>query len=157
MDKHTNEPWIALPPNAGSHFDSNWHVTDSNDTFVAHVLGFNHQTDDQCAANARRIAACVNACAGIRTEDLERYYNAGGGIDEAMEEASLRGHVSAVKERDRFAALNAELLSELEKAHVIIRNALKCMSPPQKSKWGDINERDYVDAKASPAPTSARR
>jgi len=55
--------------------------------------------------HARRIVACVNACAGISTEDLERHYNAGGGIDEAMEEASLQDHVIAVQQRGELLAL----------------------------------------------------
>lgn len=30
------------------------------------------ETDVRCRANARRIVACVNFCAGVSTEDLER-------------------------------------------------------------------------------------
>ena len=51
-------------------------------------------------ANARRIVACVNACEGIDTEQLERHYNAGGGIDSAMEESALRDQVAVCKQRD---------------------------------------------------------
>ena len=31
-----------------------------------------HRSDAQCQANARRIAACWNACEGLSTESLER-------------------------------------------------------------------------------------
>lgn len=40
---------------------------------------------------------------------------------------------------------HTELLHELERAHVIIRNALQIMSTSQKMVWADRNERDHVD------------
>jgi hypothetical protein len=40
--------------------------------------------------------------------------------------------------------MNKELLSELQKAHQIIRNALGLMTPMQKAEWAKINERDGV-------------
>lgn len=63
--KHTQDTLIVLPPSAG--VDANWHVTDKGDTFVAHVFGFGHAVDAQSEANARRIAACWNACEGLDT------------------------------------------------------------------------------------------
>lgn len=36
------------------------------------------------AADARRMAACWNACRAVPTDDLERYYNIDRGIDAAM-------------------------------------------------------------------------
>ena len=57
-------------------------------------------------ANARRLAACWNACDGIPTETLERYYGDQGGIDAALEEASLRDHAKAVQERDDLKSLH---------------------------------------------------
>ncbi len=62
-------------------------------------------------ADARRIVACWNACKGISTEDLERYYNTGGGIDEALQEASLRSHVLAVQQRDELLEALKEVLA----------------------------------------------
>jgi hypothetical protein len=53
--KHTSAPWIVLKPSTG--VDNNWHVTDANDTFVAHVYGFGHAVDEQSRINARLIAA----------------------------------------------------------------------------------------------------
>lgn len=61
--------------------------------------------------DARRLVACVNACAGIPTEDLERYYNAGSGLDEAMEEASLRDQVCVVRQRNELLQALSELTS----------------------------------------------
>ena len=49
-----------------------------------------------------RMAACWNACDGIKTKDLERYYSVGDGIDKAIEEAGLSDHVNAIKQRDEL-------------------------------------------------------
>lgn len=102
MSKHSNEPWafsLTSPAfDAITDADGNWlleYTTDDD--------GIHFKPEDM-----RRIAACVNACSGIATEDLERYYNAGGGIDEAMEEAGLRSHMAVIAERDELlAALRA--------------------------------------------------
>ncbi len=39
----------------------------------------------------------------------------------------------------------AELLRELQAAHLIIRNALNLMSTSQKMVWGERNARDMVN------------
>lgn len=57
----------VLPPSVG--LDSNWHVRDDADTCVAHCFGFNHSVSDG-EVLARRIAACLNFCDGIDTDDL---------------------------------------------------------------------------------------
>lgn len=59
----------AHPPSDG--IDANWHVTDEGDTCVAHCFGFAHgiQAGEPLA---RRVAAALNACRGIPTEDLEK-------------------------------------------------------------------------------------
>jgi hypothetical protein len=64
-------------------------------------------------ADARRLAACWNACDGISTEDLEQYYGHQGGVDAALHEASLRDQVNAVAQRD-------ELLAALLKAEAAL-------------------------------------
>lgn len=66
--QHTQDTLIVLPPSVG--VDANWHVTDKGDTFVAHVFGFGHAVDKQSEINARRIAACWNACEGITDDEL---------------------------------------------------------------------------------------
>ena len=38
-----------------------------------------------------------------------------------------------------------DLLTELQAAHKIIRNALACMSTAQKARWGKLNADDCVD------------
>ncbi|MBS0229360.1 MAG: hypothetical protein JSS23_11765 [Proteobacteria bacterium] len=72
--KHTLGPWRMLPPSIG--VDANWHVTDSGDTFVAHVFGFNHSVDEKSKANARMIAAspALNVGAIAMLEAIESAY-----------------------------------------------------------------------------------
>lgn len=43
------------------------------------------------------------------------------------------------------ANAQAELVRELQAAHLIIRNALSLMSTSQKMVWGERNARDLVD------------
>ena len=77
MSKHTPEPWKI------SHDDSTeeWSiVTNQHGSIIANV---NEETGPELVGyapvvrkmpgieNARRIVACVNACAGVRTEALE--------------------------------------------------------------------------------------
>jgi hypothetical protein len=82
---------------------------------VARATQFGHSVDT-IIANARRLAACWNACDGISTDDLEQYYGCQGGIDAALEEASLQDHLSAVVQRN-------ELLEALELAHLLLSGA----------------------------------
>ena len=59
---------------------------------------------EQEGANARRLVACWNACDGIPTEVLEHYYGDKGGLDAALDEASLRDHTTAAQQRDELLA-----------------------------------------------------
>lgn len=63
------ERFIVLRPSQG--VDTNWHVTNDTDTCVAHCFGFAHDVQSG-EAFARRIAACLNACCGIGTAELEQ-------------------------------------------------------------------------------------
>ena len=63
--KHTTEPWMA------------WKDGSDRDLFgpaTNYTAGqcFHTPDIDACEANARRIVACVNACAGVTTEELEQ-------------------------------------------------------------------------------------
>ena len=77
--KHTTEPWMA------------WKDGSDRDLFgpaTNYTAGqcFHTPDIDACEANARRIVACVNACAGVTTEELEQ----GGfvaGLVERLEDA----------------------------------------------------------------------
>lgn len=85
-------------------------------------------------ANARRIVACWNACLSIPTETLENYYGDQGGIDAAIDEASLRGQVKVMRDRDASRAL----LEEIHANNEAINNGLRelgmdGMSEPARS------------------------
>ena len=76
--KHTTEPWHVCKPTEALHA-----VRAEAGRIVADV-GYS-DTDAQNRMNARRIVACVNACAGVTTEELEQ----GGfvtGLIERLEE-----------------------------------------------------------------------
>lgn len=60
MNQHTPEPWILDAACVAAESDQ------LNNGFYAAIC----QGPDRCG-NARRIVACVNACEGISTEDLE--------------------------------------------------------------------------------------
>ncbi|MCX9155878.1 hypothetical protein OPU71_07015 [Niveibacterium sp. 24ML] len=60
--------------------------------------------------------------------------------------AAIKGTTTGREPQVAAASQSAapDLLSELQKAHLIIRNALQLMTPEQKSEWGKCNEADGV-------------
>ena len=72
--KHTPEPWIAVP---GKRHDpeviitTQYRLDQSKGEICGMDVEFTGPHGDEQKANARRIVACVNACAGIDTELLE--------------------------------------------------------------------------------------
>jgi hypothetical protein len=71
MAEHTKEPWHVnhdRPDDAKSQLS----ISNGDARIIANVVTFarTHGLDGG-KENARRIVACVNACAGIPTEDLE--------------------------------------------------------------------------------------
>lgn len=74
-NKHTPEPWYVVDAPWG---DGTWINAGSPDPhhegFVADCEDINGDVDrDTALINARRIVACVNACAGLDTDELERF------------------------------------------------------------------------------------
>ena len=91
-NKHTPEPWF-------SQYDDNGFYEIGSES-VSLRLAFTYGEGDTDEANARRITACVNACAGIDTELLEII---------ADNDKTLAGVIANVeKQRD-------ELLAALER------------------------------------------
>jgi hypothetical protein len=80
---HTPEPWSQ---------DSNdlFAVTADKDGFIVAVTEVHDRTDEECDANARRIAAAINACRGIATEALEQDVVAE--LLQALEWQEMAGH-----------------------------------------------------------------
>jgi len=67
MSEHTKEPWSVDPR-------ANLRVRDSHDNTIC-SCGTTDLIRDQWEENARRIVACVNACAGVPTFMLEMDIN----------------------------------------------------------------------------------
>lgn len=86
QQQHTQEPWHVatgddyyieangIPAKYPHHF--------KGDDLGKHVAIVGNRTSDFGEANARRIVACVNACAGIPTDMLERFKAIVGAMDE---------------------------------------------------------------------------
>ena len=102
---HTPEPWAAsdspygaIISTASRELRQSWCVS-TGDT------GRNY-SDEIAVANARRIVACVNACAGIEATVLEK-------------ENVVSYHKKARAERDTYRELCGELLEILKDSHLI--------------------------------------
>lgn len=96
--EHTKEPWKTVFRGDDECFDIDAKGPDGwrGDVTIALNIG---------KGNARRIVACVNACAGISTENLE---------DNLPVKELVQRYNEAIKQRD-------ELLAVLEKAETVIR------------------------------------
>ena len=66
MMKHTKEPWVAKKTLQGR----NSSISNSRVKTIA-IAYQNENIDGDDLANAKRIAACVNACAGITDAVIE--------------------------------------------------------------------------------------
>ena len=77
MAEHTKEPWHLYVQRGDGHIAilkgrTEGKVINEGIAFMDAVLiGTKHRAKRK--ANAERIVACVNACAGIDTEDLEQF------------------------------------------------------------------------------------
>ena len=100
---HTPEPWILRQGNEIG-------VADKSDTQSYGMLNVIARVDkfdfENWQENARRIVACVNACAGKETEDLEAM--AGKDIFTGN---LFSKRVAMEKERDTYRELCGELLN----------------------------------------------
>lgn len=69
---HTKEPW-AISRDQRQGYEWNNHIVSASDPNQAICFMTHDNTPDneEGEANARRIVACVNACAGCATESLE--------------------------------------------------------------------------------------
>jgi len=91
---HTKEPWNVRVE----------HDITGYPTYV--IAGISRGEIQEIQANARRIVACVNVCAGIPDHLL----NQCGGATEVTNQWII--------ERDRLTTLNAELVEALESPHL---------------------------------------
>ncbi|MCK9577093.1 MAG: hypothetical protein M0R51_14410 [Clostridia bacterium] len=74
--QHTKEPWFTAYRENGAGMCSQ-DIFDINGETIAEMAWFpvkeGNKTYTNREENARRIVACVNACKGISTEDLEKF------------------------------------------------------------------------------------
>lgn len=104
---HTPEPWVMTQSAYssklfGSHTGFNIDSQTRRDICNITLNNAPGIPEDERRANARRIVACVNACAGIRIEDLEA----------VPLEFGLMGSL------ERLQLQNTELLEALKNLHV---------------------------------------
>lgn len=129
MSEHAQEPWKTRASAAGSGFI---HIcNDVNDFSIA---------CGESEADMRRVVACVNACAGIDTRQLETYH-ANGEILRDIDE-----RVKAEQQRD-------ELLSVLKKARPFVNAWPQCRGSrvPYVNGAGLLEEVDAAIAKVEAA------
>lgn len=111
MNNHTPTPWVNAPQGM---------------IVSMHESAADSPKITECnPANARRIVACVNACAPVLdVEDLESGRFVFG---------NLRDLVALQKECDEAKSMRAELLAALQKASKKLSDAAR------KMKWVDIS------------------
>ena len=116
---------LSAEPSGSRHY----RIIAGDDRPVFGTVGGGHEkpfSAEEIAANARRLVACWNACEDISTEDLEHYYNAGGGIDEALEEACLQDHALVVQQRNLLllALWKIAQTKNIESTHIVAHEAI---------------------------------
>lgn len=113
---HTREPWKYQKGFLTIYSLSGGDIGIS--TAIAKVSSHQLEGNDSAEENARRIVACVNACAGVSTETLEKF---GGRA------------ITAEGQRDTYRDLCAELLDDLKSAQAMLKNNLGCESIVNKA------------------------
>lgn len=110
--QHTTEPWIA-----GDDEDSDYYLVGPHD---GDGIVYQPVVKLHSEANARRIVACVNACAGIPTENLESVLDLGDTLSDRFsmlktEIDSLQSELNiAARQRDELLAALDVIIPALE-------------------------------------------
>jgi hypothetical protein len=70
---HTKEPWRVMEKGFGNkeHFPTVY-ATDDELRYICTCQDFCNITPTDNLANAKRIVACINFCAGLTNEELEK-------------------------------------------------------------------------------------
>ena len=146
--KHTAEPWAL--------FRDGQSVGAADGTGVCEVWPRNEEgfPNTEGTANARRIVACVNACRGLSTIELEEFGLVGAVGTELIE---------LEKQRDQLLAALEVASGKMKAAH----NSMfeQCLSNPVFNAWGkEINvaaindlqlESSHIDAAIAAAKGGA--
>ena len=116
---HNKEPWVIhKEPDSVE-----CAVADEGSWFVAICCDAALRGESNADDNARRIVACVNACAGIPTELLE----AGNGVADAVRHFQIQRDelLAALKEISQIAnKMDGQDWDEIEAARIIANSAI---------------------------------
>ena len=74
---HTKEPWVMQCDETPEDWPRYWPSISAGDVEIIGTEGFYGDSREQSIADARRVVACVNACARISTETLENLVASG--------------------------------------------------------------------------------
>jgi hypothetical protein len=112
MSEHTKEPWFVD--------ENNIHIgsiatLNGDDTGYSEIWHEWHGDEKSHKANARRIVACVNACAEIPTEDLEESSMT---ILQYMEDQYAEKMELAKQQRDELLAAAKFILKGMDGGHI---------------------------------------
>lgn len=122
---HTETPWVLCQQDgaklaytifASSQLKAGWIEVAEWDSYVALAGGLN---SGNAEANARRIVACVNACEGISTENLEY----GLPVKELVQQCN-----EAIWQRDELLAALEEIAQHAGLGHQIANFARKAIA-----------------------------
>ena len=128
MSKHTPEPWVMSTKASGNW----WHISAGNQAIAAVHAASKKRNEPYASmfeANARRIIACVNACAGLPTEQLES--SPLGGV--------LNGVAGLIAQRD-------ELLAALEGVLAVVGDSTGVAGYHLNGAIADWDEFDEINA-----------
>ena len=105
MTQHTAEPWDLMPHGIIYGGPVQQCANGSTKSQIAMTIGADFMAPGEQQANARRIVACVNICAGISTEDLEQHSD--------IVSAQLATEHAQETLRDELAAALTKVTSDL--------------------------------------------
>lgn len=121
---HTPEPWKVSNEcewvvDHDRYSSYSWAEIEACGETVA--LSVTHRSDDLMEANARRIVACVNACAPIETSELEWITRTGGLLGPRDDIARLAAHRDELLQALRLVGLLRQLGGMLPDTHEIVQ------------------------------------
>lgn len=134
MSEHTPEPWglgvdmetimTDYRDETGNMTDENW-IRGGHPKIIAKASLKSWLSVEEAVANSRRIIACVNACAGFETEDLEDYIQTNGNTPlltaiEVVDNQSAKIQ-ELEKQRDELGEVLTELIDANEKGGMLYR------------------------------------
>ena len=130
MSKHTKEPRFHHAASGSQHCAGGYINASKSrsDHAIAHICGSGFECGEY-QANARRIVACVNACAGLPTEQLES--SPLGGV--------LNGVAGLIAQRD-------ELLAALEGVLAVVGDSTGVAGYHLNGAIADWDEFDEINA-----------